>query len=149
VHLRLILVGNQREAQFLFYVYLNPLHVLILRRTIVWIQFWYNHSKKNSLIFRVIIPEVIFIQLSSWGWALGCSKHVENSYKHIIEEIVRQVGYLPELLAGWYNNEEDLMMVLTCICLRRGYFVWPWNSRVPYRDIMTSHRGHRPLYGRG
>ena len=41
VHLRIILVGNQLDAQFLLcYVYLNPLHVssnyvLILRRTTV------------------------------------------------------------------------------------------------------------------
>ena len=41
VHLRIILVGNQLDAQFLLrYVYLNPLHVsnnyvLILRRKIV------------------------------------------------------------------------------------------------------------------
>jgi len=46
---------------------------------------------------RVIIPEVVLIQLSSWGWAHSCSKHVEYSNKHIIEETVRQVGYLPEL----------------------------------------------------
>jgi len=44
----------------------------------------------------VIIPEVVLIQLSSWGWAHSCSKHVEDSNKHIIEEIVRQVGYLSE-----------------------------------------------------
>jgi hypothetical protein len=43
VHLRIILVGNQLDAQFLlWYVYLNPLHVLsnyvlILWRTIVLI----------------------------------------------------------------------------------------------------------------
>ena len=30
-------------------------------------------------------------------WAHNSSKHVENSNKHIIEEIMRQVGYLPEL----------------------------------------------------
>jgi hypothetical protein len=30
--------------------------------------------------------------MSSWGRAQGFSKHVED----IIEEIVRQVGYLPE-----------------------------------------------------
>ena len=40
------------------------------------------------------------MQLSSWGWARGCSKHVEDSNKHIIEETVRQVGYLPELYSG-------------------------------------------------
>jgi hypothetical protein len=34
--------------------------------------------------------------LSSWGWVQSCPKHVEDSNKHIIEEIVRQVGYLPE-----------------------------------------------------
>ena len=35
--------------------------------------------------------------MSSWGWAQSCSKHVEDSNKHIIEEIVCQVGHLPEL----------------------------------------------------
>ena len=44
-----------------------------------------------------MIPEVVLIQLSSWRWAQSCSKHVEDSNKHIIEEIVRQVGHLPEL----------------------------------------------------
>jgi len=48
-------------------------------------------------VVRVIIPEVVLIQFSSWRWAQSCSKHVEDSNKHIIEEIVRQVGYLPEL----------------------------------------------------
>jgi hypothetical protein len=45
----------------------------------------------------VIIPDVVLIQLSSWEWTQSCSKHVEDSNKHIIEEIVRHVGYLPEL----------------------------------------------------
>jgi len=51
----------------------------------------------NSLVFRVIIPDVVSIQLSSWGWAQSCSKYVEGSNKHITEETVCQVGYLPEL----------------------------------------------------
>jgi hypothetical protein len=43
VHLRIILVGKQLDAQFLLYVYLNPLHVssnyvLILRTTVVSIR---------------------------------------------------------------------------------------------------------------
>jgi len=44
MHLRIILVGNQPDAQFLlWYVYLNPLHVssnpvLILRRKTVLIH---------------------------------------------------------------------------------------------------------------
>jgi len=42
----------------------------------------------------------IDLQLSSWGWAHSCSKHVEDSNKYIIEEIVRQVGHLPELHFG-------------------------------------------------
>jgi hypothetical protein len=35
--------------------------------------------------------------MSYWRWAQSRSKHVEGSNKHIIEEIVRQVGHLPEL----------------------------------------------------
>jgi len=58
------------------------------------------------LIFRVIIPEVVFIQLSSWGWAHSSSKHVEDSDKHIIEETVRQVGYLPELYEDARSEKE-------------------------------------------
>jgi len=44
LHLRIILVGDQRDAQFLLkYVYLNPLQVssnsvLILKRTVVLIN---------------------------------------------------------------------------------------------------------------
>jgi hypothetical protein len=37
------------------------------------------------------------MQLSSWRSAQSCSKHVEDSNKHIIEEVVLQVGHLPEL----------------------------------------------------
>ena len=81
-------------------------------------NFWYNHSVlvavrtvrrsrwnysavpswpayRTATNTRVIIPDVS-IQLSSWRWAQGCSKHLEDSNKHIIEEIVRQVGYLSE-----------------------------------------------------
>jgi len=40
-----------------------------------------------------IMPDVVLIQLSSRGWAQSCPKHVEGSNKHIVEEIVPQVGY--------------------------------------------------------
>jgi hypothetical protein len=76
---RTILVGKQLNAQFLvWYVYLNPLHV----------------SSNYVLILRWTD---VLMQLYSWWWAHGCSKHVEDSDKHIIEETVCQVGYLPEL----------------------------------------------------
>jgi hypothetical protein len=51
----------------------------------------------HPFIFRVIIPDVVLIQLSSWGWAHSCSKHVVDSNKRIIEETVRQVGHIPKL----------------------------------------------------
>jgi len=76
-------------------------------------NFWYNHyvlvavryAGRDSILtcisdshqHRVIIPEVVFIQLSSWGWAHSCSEHVDDLNKLIIEEIVRKVVYLPEL----------------------------------------------------
>ena len=50
----------------------------------------------------MIIPDVVLLQLSSWGWAHSCSKHVEDSNKHVTEEIVRQVGYLPERQSGGF-----------------------------------------------
>ena len=46
----------------------------------------------------MIIPDVVLIQLKSWGWAQDCSKHVEDSNKHIVEETGHQVGYLPEFM---------------------------------------------------
>jgi len=51
---------------------------------------------KYQCLFYIflIIPDVVLIQLSCWGWAQSCSKHVEDSNKHT-KEIVRQVGYLP------------------------------------------------------
>jgi len=59
----------------------------------------------------VIIPEVVLIQLYSWWWAHSCSKHVEDSNKRIIEEIVRQVGHLPEL----YEDARS-----------EKYIIWPY-----------------------
>jgi hypothetical protein len=57
-----------------------------------------------------ILPEVVFIQLSSWRWAHSCSKHVEDSNKRIIEKTVRQVGYLPEL----YENARSEKIIKFC-----------------------------------
>jgi hypothetical protein len=89
MHLHIILVGNQLHAQFLlWYIYLNP---LLFRSR------WNLTCVPDGHRQRVIIPEAVLIQLSSWRWAQSCSKHVEDSNKHIIEEIVRQVGYQPEL----------------------------------------------------
>ena len=65
----------------------------------------------------MIIPEVVLIQLSFWGWAHSCSKHVQDSDKHIIEETVRQVGYLPELY-------EDARSEKYKIIMGRYEFIW-------------------------
>ena len=76
----------------------------------------YNIILDHSLIFTVIIPEVLLIQLSSWGWAQGCSKHVEDSNKYIIEETVRQVGQLPELTSTYpdYVRRNHRWPVIIC-----------------------------------
>jgi hypothetical protein len=42
-----------------------------------------------------------FLDTLICGWAQGCSKHIHDSNKHIIQEIVRQVGYLPEETNSW------------------------------------------------
>jgi len=41
----------------------------------------------QSLIFTVVIPEVVFTQLSTWGWAHSCSNHVEDLNECIIEKL--------------------------------------------------------------
>jgi hypothetical protein len=62
-------------------------------------NFWYNHSVfvavRSSPLncvpdgheHRAIISEFVFTQLSSWGWAHSCSKHVNDSNKCIIEKL--------------------------------------------------------------
>ena len=70
---------------------------------------------------------VVLIQLSAWEWAHSCSKHVEYWNKRIIEEIVPQVGFLPELyedarsekyniLGNNYRNLDGIWnFITTCI----------------------------------
>jgi hypothetical protein len=65
-------------------------------RLVSW-ECWNSTPAPDGHKHRVIIPEVVLLQLSSWGWAQSYSKHVEDSNKHFIEETVRQVGNLPEL----------------------------------------------------
>jgi len=67
----------------------------------------FNLGFKGLTQHRVIIPEVVLIQLSSWRWAQSCSKDVEDSNKHIIEEIVRQVGHLPEPVWKVFLSDTD------------------------------------------
>jgi hypothetical protein len=54
----------------------------------------------------MFILEVVLIQLFSWRRTQSCSKHVEDSNKHFIEGIVRQVGYLPELYKQVIGSEQ-------------------------------------------
>jgi len=50
----------------------------------------------------------------SWRWAQSCSKHVEDSNKYIIEEIVRQVGHLPELYEDARSEKYKILLLLSC-----------------------------------
>jgi len=67
--------------------------------------------KPDWHLHTVIISEVVLIQLSSWGWKQRCSKHVEGWNEHIIEEIVRQVGHLPELNSVLTQKSNNLLLV--------------------------------------
>jgi hypothetical protein len=44
----------------------------------------------------------------------GCSKHVEDSNKHIIEKIVRQVDYLPELYEDARSEKYKISVKFHC-----------------------------------
>jgi hypothetical protein len=86
----------------------------------------------------VVIPVVVLIQLSSsWGWAQSCLKHVEDSYKHIIEEILPQVGYLrlglPNVLFPsdfLTNNVSHSPGYLILYCITRILFGDKYKSRI-------------------
>ena len=43
--------------------------------------------------------------------AQSCSKHVEDSNKHIIEEIVHQVGHLPELYEDAWSEKHKILVI--------------------------------------
>jgi len=112
----LILVGDQLDAQFVLqYVYLNPLHVS--SNSVLCVS---GHPACRTATNRVIIPEIVLIQSSSLGWAQSCSKHVEDSNKHIIGETVHQVGYLPELYKDAWSEKYYIYIYNSSICLLTG-----------------------------
>ena len=78
---------------------------------IMYSSYEYFSNLSHSIVFRVIIPEVVLIQLSSWGWARSCSKHVEDSNKHIIKEIVHKFGYLQELYEDARSEKKNTDVV--------------------------------------
>jgi hypothetical protein len=44
---------------------------------------------------------------------MSCLKHVEDSNKHIMEETVRQVGYLPELYEDARSEKYKMSIIVT------------------------------------
>jgi len=44
-------------------------------------------------------------------------KHVEDSNKHIIEEIVRQVGHVPGLLGAFAKQPKATISFVMSVCL--------------------------------
>ena len=71
----------------------------------------------------------IIIQLSSWGWAQCCSKHVGDSNKRIIEEIVRQVGHLPDLYEDALLDKYKIYSVKWSNILKKSKYITSllWN----------------------
>ena len=107
VHLRIILVGDQLDAQFFYiyiyiYIYIYTIlvifdHSIVFRVFILevvltlilltWRKLWApNNASKQQMEFNSAFKGLI--QLSSRGGSQSCSKHVEDSNKHIIEETV-------------------------------------------------------------
>jgi hypothetical protein len=76
------------------------------------------------------LPEVVLIQFTSWGWAHSCSKHVEDLNKHIIEKIVRQVGYLPQIIRRCTVKKYKMYLSL-CLSVRLS----AWNNSAPTGGI--------------
>jgi hypothetical protein len=43
---------------------------------------------------------------------MSCSKHVEDSVKHITEETVHEVGYLPELYEDVWSEKYKMSIIV-------------------------------------
>jgi hypothetical protein len=132
VHLRTILVNDQLDAQFLFYIFISILYMFRAtscsssREPIVSMQHlvcvtlcrWpssMQFEKLPDLHTRRSPTQSDTYQMwywynwLSWWWARGCSKHVENWNKQIEKRIVRQVGHLQELKR--WRLEETIVML--------------------------------------
>jgi hypothetical protein len=73
------------------------------------------------------------MQLSSWEWAQSCSKHVMESNKHIIEEIVSQVGHLPELYEDARSEKYNtLIFTVTYLHLKWHCILYIWYNVIFY-----------------
>ena len=113
MHLGIIIINNQLDAQFLLYIYFDSLHVssnlvLIIRRgNCINTTSGICHSP-SGMQARYFLPDLhtgpsptqrdiyqilYWYNWLSWWWAQGWSKHVANRNKYI-KGIVRQVGYL-------------------------------------------------------
>jgi hypothetical protein len=64
------------------------------------------------------------MQLSSWRWAQSRSKHVEDSNKHIIEEVVRQVDHLPEASTMLSNNSFKYQFTVIIQLISQRNLLW-------------------------
>ena len=49
-------------------------------------------GRPDGHLQRVTLPEAVLVELTSWWWTLGSSKHVEDWNKRIIQRTVCQVG---------------------------------------------------------
>jgi len=111
VHLGMIFVNNQLDAQFFMYVYIYSLHILgshvpIIRRIIVsmWYQVYITPCRWPSGTHTSVDDSLVCIPVGhlhgvtqwhkpgialSWWWAHGCPKHVENRNKHTRKNCLR------------------------------------------------------------
>jgi len=103
VHLVIIFVNNQLDAKFFF---LNEfISILYMFRaalcsssgeSIVSILHPNVHTRRSPKQSGIYQMSYWYNRLS-WWWAQGCSKHIEN-WNKLRKRIVRQVGYLQELM---------------------------------------------------
>jgi hypothetical protein len=61
----------------------------------------------------------------------GCLKHVEDSSRHIIEEIVCQVDYLPELYEDARSEKYKILWFIS-VFTRACYFSLFWARQIQF-----------------
>jgi hypothetical protein len=126
----IILVNNQLDAKFFFYLFISVLYMfratscsssgesivsiqhLVCVTLCRWPSSMQVGNTRRSPTQSDTYQMLYWYNWFSWRWARGCSKHVQNWSKHTEKRIVRQVGCLQELYRDARSTEHKILHIM-------------------------------------
>jgi hypothetical protein len=105
---------------------------------------WILHTTTfPSIIETIVLKTQVFWYVTPYQLVISCWLFI-GTCLHL------QHLRLPKGLNLYHHHFDNVIFHVLLFCLVDmyalgcAYFVWPWKSRAPYRDV-TSQRGHWPL----